>query len=95
MAQGHRLYHDLYQKLSDSTQKQLMDRTIYAMNIQNEYTEDNFIEDLKGSENTFITEDSETAAEICNYICDNAIKYGYRMDSCYFDGKEGICVEEI
>ena len=43
----------------------------------------------------FCLKDSETAAEICNYICDNAIKYGYRMDSCYFDGKEGICVEEI
>ena len=43
--------------------------------------------------NNFVLKDSETAAEICNYICDNAIKYGYRMDSCYLMERGNLCRE--
>ena len=55
---GHKLYKDLFNKLSDNSKKIISDLTINAMkgNSESDYTNEMFISDLKKSENTFAHE---------------------------------------
>ena len=55
---GHKLYKDLFNKLSDDSKKIISDLTINAMKVNSEsdYTNEMFISDLKKSENTFAYE---------------------------------------
>ena len=55
---GHKLYKDLFNKLSDDSKKIISDLTINAMkgNSDSDYTYEMFISDLKKSENTFAHE---------------------------------------
>lgn len=55
MIEGHKLYKELFTKLSKETQNVIADLTIGAMksNYESEYTYEMFIDDLKKSENTF------------------------------------------
>ena len=55
---GHKLYKDLFNKLSDDSKKIISDLTINAMkgNSESDYTNEMFISDLKKSENTFAYE---------------------------------------
>ena len=55
---GHKLYKDLFNKLSDDSKKIILDLTINAMkgNSDSDYTNEMFIGDLKKSENTFAYE---------------------------------------
>ena len=55
---GHKLYKDLFDKLSDDSKKIISDLTINAMkgNSDSDYTNEMFISDLKKSENTFAHE---------------------------------------
>ena len=55
---GHKLYKDLFNKLSDDSKKIILDLTINAMkgNSDSDYTNEMFISDLKKSENTFAHE---------------------------------------
>lgn len=58
MAHGHKLFVDLYNKLSSDSKKIISDLTINSIRINwnPQYTYDNFEEDLRKSENTFVTE---------------------------------------
>lgn len=55
---GHKLYKDLFNKLSDNSKKIISDLTINAIknNSESDYTNEMFISDLKKSENTFAHE---------------------------------------
>lgn len=58
MAHGHKFFVDLYDKLSSESKKLISELTINTMKINGapHYTYDNFEEDLRKSENTFVTE---------------------------------------
>ena len=60
MARGHRLYNDLFIKLSDDSKKIISDITINAMiiNGSKNYTYTDFCDDIIKSENTFAYERS-------------------------------------
>lgn len=55
---GHKLYKDLFNKLSDNSKKIISDLTINAIknNSESDYTNEMFISDFKKSENTFAHE---------------------------------------
>ena len=55
MGHGHLLYKDLFNKLSNDSQKKISDKMLVLVNngSSTDYTYDNFINDLKKSENTF------------------------------------------
>ena len=58
IARGHKLYKELYNKLSANSKKIISDITVNAMknNYDLAYTNETFINDLKKSENTFAHE---------------------------------------